>query len=772
MKKSYRQDIIRLLVLNIIFCCSFFYAILGALNTSLISLGGDGLKNYFCYLYFIRYDRGVHFTGMNYPFGENILFTDNTPALAWCINQLKGWFPWVADHSLLLLHSTILIAYALCSWYLYKIFRRYGVRGWWAACASVFIAYFSPQFFRVLGHFSLSLTCFFPMIIYWFMCYQQSRKSKYLIFFFLLATLFTFLHVYYLAFSLIFACAFGTAFVITQRVSWKQKLRIILPPLLSALAVIAVFKGFLLLTDPVTDRTQSPYGFLNGVTKPIDILTSDYNFIGANAFSWLFGRATGASEGYIYPGITAILVCLFLIFRLISGAVRRVRKATVPAHPVRSFRLWLVTALIMLLFGMGIPFMWFPDALLDHLSLLKQFRSLGRFSWAFYYLIMVYSGIFLYRLYLYWGRRKYRKLQVALVVVIVPVFLIEWNGYGQQIRPECVHAKENYQRYMVDHGTSWIAWLKEKGYTPGSFQGQIGLPFTHIGSDRVTAQDDAGSTIFHGSGLAYATGLNMVDVMMSRTSWSQTFALMQLVDGPYTPKPVVNQFGDKPFLVFVSPGAPLTLGEKALISQAAYIGKKDVLEVYALDMQAMVRHDLHEVDSLKALAGRLPQQEGLIGDTTGGIFAYSNHFDQSSYAQSFAGKGAMPAADTMDQLLTISVKGQIRDSLYTLSSWFRCDSHVIDMPYGIFRTYDQQGVQLTESDYVPARSTYVIGDWYKAEREFVLNPRTATIKVWIKGSRKNYLALDELLLYPVAYTHYYKPGGQVLLLNNRPLPIP
>ncbi len=747
--------------------------ILGAMNTSMLTIGGDGLKNYFCYLYYIKYDQGTHFTGMNYPFGENILFTDNIPALAWTINHLKGWFPQIAEHSLMILHSTFLIGYWLCSWFLYKILRRYGLKGWWAVCSAIFITYFSPQFFRIFGHFSLSLTCFFPMIIYWFMCYRQSRKSKYLFFFFLLTTLFTFLHVYYLAFSLIFACAFSFAYVVTQRVGWKEKCKVIIPPLICAIAAVVAFKGYLLLTDRVTDRPATPYGFLNGATTGPDILTSDYNFIGTNALSWLFGKASSASEGYAYLGFVAILACIFLLYRIIVSIVRRLRKTRVPTHPVRSYRLWLVTAVIMLLFGMGVPFVWGLDFLLDYISVLKQFRSLGRFSWAFYYLMAVYASIFLYRLFRHWRRQGYHKLQISAVVVVIVVFLIEWNGYGQRIRIDCAHVQENYQRFMVENGTSWRTWLKEKGYTPASFQGIIGLPYTHIGSDRVTAQEDLDNVIFYGATLAFATGLKMTDVMMSRTSWSQTFALMRLVDGPFTPKPVVDSLGDKPFLVFVNQTIPLTPGEKALTRDAVYIGKKEALEVYALDLKAMVRRDLHDADSIRMLAGRLLPPEGLIGDTVSNVFTYSDHFDKGGYKEPFAGKGAMPAVDTTDQLVAvIPVKGSLQDSLYSFSAWLRCSDKVTDMPYVLFRTYDKQDVQLSEGDFVANRSTYTIKDWYKAEKVISLQRQTATIKLWIKGSRKNYLALDELLLYPVSHIYFYKADPHMLLLNNRPQSLP
>ncbi len=48
-----------------------------------LAAGGDGMKNYYTYMYHVRYDTTYWgFEGMNHPFGENILFTDNQPLFA------------------------------------------------------------------------------------------------------------------------------------------------------------------------------------------------------------------------------------------------------------------------------------------------------------------------------------------------------------------------------------------------------------------------------------------------------------------------------------------------------------------------------------------------------------------------------------------------------------------------------------------------------------------------------------------------------------------
>src|ERR1035437_8133996 len=55
-----------------------------------LELGGDGGKNIFTYLYHILYGKGIWFTGMNYPYGEHIVYTDGQPLLSVTLSSFKN----------------------------------------------------------------------------------------------------------------------------------------------------------------------------------------------------------------------------------------------------------------------------------------------------------------------------------------------------------------------------------------------------------------------------------------------------------------------------------------------------------------------------------------------------------------------------------------------------------------------------------------------------------------------------------------------------------
>lgn len=767
------NPLLLLLLLNIIVCLFFFYPVIGHLNHVMLSGGGDGIKNYFTYLYFIKNDFGPHFTGMNYPFGENIVFTDNMPILAWSIAKLKTWFPGIVNYGLVLMHSTFIISYFLCSFYVYKILQLFDVKGWWAMASAIFIAYFSPQFSRIFGHFSLGLTCFFPMMIYWLMQYDRSSKIKYLVYLFCCVLLFTFLHVYYLAFAFVLILAYSFAYLITPSKPFLKKIKKIVPLLVPVVSAIAIFKIYLKITDTVTDRPVYPIGYLGaGATGP-DILTSGHNFIGHYAFLWLFGGSPSkGTEGYTYLGFITILTAIYLLYRIIKSIVLRIKsKKKIPTHPVRAYRKWLIVALVTLLFSMGVPFVWGLDFLIDYFSVFRQFRTLGRFSWIFYYLIMIYASIFLFRWFVNMRLKGYRKQYLILATIIVSVWLIEWNGYGQEIRQRS--SEPNYEGFYLSDKDSWSTWLHQQGYPSEKFQGLIGLPYMHIGSEKLGIQEDYSTTMYNGAQIAYETGLKMVDVMMSRTSWSQTFENVRLCDGPFTPKAIIRRFGNKPFLVYVSHNVPLTSGEQALLRYAKFIGKKNELDLYELDLKNMEQQDIKYTDSIMAMAMAVPQHEGLLQNDS--AFVYINHFDNDSYQKPFMGKGACSAVpatnDEMHLLLSVPVEHRGADSLYTISAWFLCYDNLPNNPSIFYKQYDGSNNFINEGECSAGQSLYVDKFWFKAHKEFIIRPEVKKIDLYIKGSKKDYIALDELMIHPVNSIYFYKANDSTLMLNNRPVKI-
>jgi len=771
MKKTNRFSLYFLL-LNLATCCYFFFPILGSLNTVMLAWGGDGIKNYFTYLYFVKYDHGTHFSGMNYPFGENIVFTDNIPALAWTLAKLKNWFPYIPDYSLFFMHSMMMLAYFLCAVFIYKILKLFNVKGWWAIISAIFIAYFSPQVMRLGGHFSLSLACYLPMIIYWMMQYQRKASFKYLCYLFLGIVFFTFCHVYFLAMALILISSFVVACFISQKATLKRKAMYCIPLLATVIAAIITFKLYLHFTDNVTDRPQYPIGFLGATTSLKEIITSGYNFLGANIFSIFFGGSSPATEGYAYIGLICTLVILYLIFSILKSFFLRIKtKRLIPTHPVRAYRVWLLTALFCLIFAMGIPFIWGLEFLSEYIASLRQFRSIGRFAWISYYLTTIYAAIVLYRAYYFYRRKNIRlKLVKVVAFLIVVINFIELNGYAQQVHQLHSTGKENYKNYFTTGENNWDQHLRAIGYPPEKFQSIMLLPYFHIGSEQLGLQNvGEGYSFVYGSQLAMQTGLAMTDVMMSRTSWSQTYEQVELMDGLFSPKLILNRFNKKPVLLLANTYETLKPGETWLVQQAKQIDSWAGLSLYELDVDTLLSRKKHDEDSLLQIIKSDSRKEGLLENQQ--AFTYNNHFEKQPAQQAFIDKGAFEPNDTSKQqlLVNVPVTHPTNDTSFIFSAWLSCIPNCEAMPYIFLEEYDAAGRKIYEFDFITPTSTYKIENWFKAERVITIKEKTKYIKLYAMGGAKNLSAIDELLIHPLHTNYFYKYSDSLWLINNRPV---
>lgn len=771
MKKEQR-NLLLFIALNFLVCLLYFYPIIFRLNEVLLCQGGDGIKNYFTYLYFVQFDSGTTFTGMNYPFGENIVFTDNMPLLSWSLAKLKVVFPDIVHYALFFMHSVMIGSFVLSSIFVKKILHFFDVRGWWAVVSAVFISFFSPQILRMGAHFSLSLACFIPMLFYWMLKFEKERKVKFLFYISIATIVLTFFHVYFLAIGLIFISTYSLAYLLTNHQKVKTKIKFCLALLSAVIFPIIVFKFYLYVNDPVKDRPKFPFGFLGAATTGEDILTSKFNFIGANVFSFLFGRAADGAEGYTYLGFITILISFFMLYRIIKGIVLKTRKKIkIPSHPIRAYRTWLLTAFFVLLFAMGVPFVWF-ESLIDYFSTFRQFRSIGRFSWIFYNIMAVYAAIMLYRTYFFLQKRKYIKVAYlrVVIVLILGVYFIELNGYAQRLKELHHNAHKSYSEYFYKGEHRWDNWLRSKGIDLQKFQGSIGLPYFHIGSEKVGQSIGSGLTFCIGSQIAMQTKLSMTNVMMSRTSWSQTFNQLSLFDGPFSPKHTLKFYNNKPFLLFVNTYEKLSFGEQWLLKHATPIGNKSGFDIYEVDLKKLPEMDKQFTDSVVSIAKLNPRQEGLLEND--GRFTYSLHFDDGLSKDAFVGSHAYkPKGEHRDHFATIPIANNTADTSFIFSTWFKCFLTSDYMPYMIYEQLDKEGNKVAEGDYLSWDGNGIIGDWFLAEREIIIHKKTVSIKLYVIGGSKKYIAMDELLIRPKGVIHFYKANDSTYLLNNRPVKI-
>jgi len=362
-------------------------------------LGGDTGKNYFTFLYQSMYGKGFWFDGMNYPYGEHIIYADGQPVISLFLQLFQ---PLDAHMALAAMNLLISASYVLAILFTYKTLNYCGMKPFLAIFFACLINLLSPQVMRIRGHFGMAYLYPIPMLFYWSMLYHYTLKWRYAFYLFILGLITALIHLYLGALVLVWLAFYVVGYFIFAKLwksgigpreTWKAILKHVLPIFIALSGLFLIIKLFIALTDPVTDRPVFPLNMIENVTHFNEIFTSPFSPFWQFAHNRLgFNPTPYSGEGYTYIGLTAMftLTCAF-VFWLINK-FRHKTGGILPAEQEFS-KVWLFIAIAALLIAMGVPFIWNMRSLLNYLSIFKQFRALGRFSWIFYYITAIYVAL-------------------------------------------------------------------------------------------------------------------------------------------------------------------------------------------------------------------------------------------------------------------------------------------------------------------------------------------------------------------------------------------
>src|SRR5690606_15534166 len=136
----------------------------------------DGTKNYYTAAYFIKYNQGLWFTGLNYPFGDHITYTDNQPLFAAILNAVNQHITPIWQHTIGIYNVLMLGSLVACAVFLFLILRELKLPVWYAVFVAIIIAFLSPQMFRIRAHYALGYAFFIPM--FWYFLIHIFRNPK------------------------------------------------------------------------------------------------------------------------------------------------------------------------------------------------------------------------------------------------------------------------------------------------------------------------------------------------------------------------------------------------------------------------------------------------------------------------------------------------------------------------------------------------------------------------------------------------------------------
>ena len=339
-----------------------------------------------------------------------------------------------------------------------------------------------------------------PLAI-WFWLWQQQKPSyKKDLVIGLSIALASLIHFYFFALT-----AFGLAlahlvnFLTPKRPLPKQFIFSFLGQIVLPFFLLQVW---LALTDSVTDRPNSPYGFLAyrafwesiflPVGKPLGTFIN-HNITQIRDVSW---------EGIAYLGLPA---SLFTVFYLVALPIKKFR--ITGNSQMFSFN---IAAVLLLLFAMGFPFLLNLQWLVDYTGPLKQFRGIGRFGWIFYYAINIACFLWIFK-------RHWPKIwqSVLFYGFVISIMIYEVN---------VVHSKPFYQQ-----NSSAGLYQKNTIVNANEFDAILPIPFFHTGSENIWYGPEGSAILKYSFETSIQTGLPILGVQMSRTSLSQTIKSLKLV---------------------------------------------------------------------------------------------------------------------------------------------------------------------------------------------------------------------------------------------------
>lgn len=431
-----------------------------------------------------------------------------------------------------------------------------------------------------------------------------------------------------------------------------------------------------------------------------------------------------------------------------------------------SFAIWLFIAFGLLIIAMGYPFTWNDHWVLNHFSFFKQFRSLGRFSWGFYYIITVYTVVMLHKWYK--GNIEKGRPVLGYAILIVPYLFWSWEamGFVNFMHTRADEGAKNYNYFFDKEGNNWLQFLQEHNHNAADYACMVALPYFHLGSEKLWVCDEKvyGDELPSTVKASYQLQLPMINVLLARTSWSQTFEQVRLVAGPLAQKPPYLQKSSKPFLLLCSSSASIDPDSRCLVAASDIVGDFGGYHVYTCYPGRLLANDKKYKDSMLAISNSMNVADTCINCDAG---YYIDHMDNGTLKNVFWGKGAAADFNKYDTvMLAYDIKNT--DSVqYEFSTWILLNNIDYSSPHFDLSMLDSAGNVISTITVATSHSVDNKDMWFRTSAYFIAPPLCR--KISSKFINWGYLGMDELQLRPANATVISKYKDSTVLVNNHRL---
>ena len=750
--------------------------------------GGDGFKNYMTSAWHVQHDSSyVHYGGMDYPFGEHVLFTDNQPIVSAAMQWWSRSMFDVGDNVVGIINVLQVLSIIFGAGVIYLLLRKLHLPVWYAGLSALGIAFLSPQYNYFDARFGLSHIWVLPMLLLLLCRYEERQSRRYQsLLIGILIWFSTQLHFYNLGVSAVFL-GFYTLFQILIDRSWRNIWTRVSHLMVMVLLPFAVLNVWVHWSDYCPDRPASPLGFTDyighweGVFLPYDFFPMhqwiDHYLIKIRGLDF---------EAKAYAGLVAFIFTLWLIFkrrfRLFEPEWEHAAYHRVHKNYLRGI---CFAAFAILLFGLGFPFsIKGLEWMVEYLGPLRQFRDLGRFTWAFYYAINVL--IF----YILWNKSQrmqisekwilFAKSRSAFVgkhllhtakwsMALVPLAVLCWEAYYFQshkmLRPVPNLAHRSVVAASPNH------WLNKVDF--GRFQALMPLPYYHLGSENIWLEtyDPLFQKLQY---TALQTGVPDMGVNMSRTAVSRMVKSIQFAFLACEPPALLSELPDnRPIALMIEPSKwdEVQKNYQHLLSKATPVYNGPELRIMALIPDSVRAWSEQQARDISAAMDRFA-----VYDAKGGFrsekqpkwYASLNFDSLTSSQHLFQGKGSGEGnlGDTTWIWSKHIPKGQ-----YQFSIWIKVDEDM-GMTQGIrfvernLKEEDPNHYFILKGSDLRANLKTIVKGWALFDVPFEVREESSKMEIflYVKGVNLPFW-YDEAQIRTREFSLYRREPGWVVLNN-------
>ena len=715
-------------------------------NSMMYSFGGDALMLYYNTAYHTRYDDGSMLRSMNYPDGEYIYLTDAQGSVS---NVLQ----WINHHIADISGQTVGIVNALNLYLLFVavvlvffLLRALKAHLFTAVLFAPLIVLLSPQIWRMGGHLGLAYTFLIPMAMRWFLRkYMVGVLEKRDAIMLGVSAFFTFNNPYTgfnVNFFLVLA---GMLLFVLEGFQWKNWKR---PAIISGMGLLVlgiVFLNFKLF-DPVHDRLNPQWGFFEyhasfeGLFHPPNSILHD----------WLIRNKIMVTEigfeAMLNVGIITTLALTAMLLMALATLILRKNKPVLQ-RLLPENRILLGAAFLLFLLAANTSLIKIPqDWLEKHMGWMLMFKASGRLGWTFYFALTVTAVVFIDRLY---------RLTSPWFMAVLFSLLVAgiWNSeINQYTRPKF---KDVFQPNILDrsHEQEILEILRQNNVEASQYQALLSLPKMMAWSDKILSDINFRTQIYSVR-LSLATGLPMVNSMLSRIGLQHTLERVQMHANPLIERSLLQKFpNQKDILLVVGSDviAELKEGDQYLLSISKRVVEHKDFSLYRLHLADLANSVALQLAKTAIQIGNFPSASLHLG------------FDDKPSSQSFYGAGSRQVRIKEEEVFTFTSPFE-RDTQMVFSGWTYLDSGKWSTGFWLLSVRNQSGAELQYIKVETRKSNDIQGNWIRSEARFQL-PRGAHLRVSSYGHKP--MLIDELMLWPAGISPIVNdPKAETYLFEN------